>query len=186
MTTTSKTAQLVEELMLADDEKVVVQLLSDSGYWGDNSAWLPYGGNENNQSIIGGQQSDAFAALTEKIINSVDAYLIMACHLAGINPESAEAPESMDEAIRRFGHIFTGHSVGMRVREAYEKGVDQRELTELARKIAVVVTGEKGEPPCITIVDQASGPRQQPPAIAHLLGCIFVCNTLRTQFAYDT
>ena len=64
MTTTSKTAQLVEELMLADDEKVVVQLLSDSGYWGDNSAWLPYGGNENNQSIIGGQQSDAFAALT--------------------------------------------------------------------------------------------------------------------------
>ena len=135
MTTTSKTAQLARDLMLADDEKEVVQLLSSSGYWEDPSAWLPYGGQESNQSIIGSQQSDAFAALTEKIINSVDAYLIMACHLAGIDPESDAAPKSMDEAIRRFGHIFTGHSVGMRVREAYEKGVDQRELTELARKI---------------------------------------------------
>ena len=180
MTTTSKTAQLVEELMLADDEKVVVQLLSDSGYWGDNSAWLPYGGNENNQSIIGGQQSDAFAALTEKIINSVDAYLIMACHLAGIDPESAEAPESMDEAIRRFGHIFTGHSVGMRVREAYEKGVDQRELTELARKIAVVVTGEKGEPPCITIVDQASG--QSPDSFKNTFLSLVSGNKVRIRF----
>lgn len=180
MTTTSKTAQLVEELMLADDEKVVVQLLSDSGYWGDNSAWLPYGDNENNQSIIGGQQSDAFAALTEKIINSVDAYLIMACHLAGINPESAAAPESMDEAIRRFGHIFTGHSVGMRVREAYEKGVDQSELTELARKIAVVVTGEKGEPPCITIVDQASG--QSPDSFKNTFLSLVSGNKVRIRF----
>lgn len=141
--TTSKTSQLVRELMMADDEKVVVQLLSNGGYWEDDSAWLPYGGNENNQSIIGSQQSDAFAALTEKIINSVDAYLIMACLLSGIDPESDKAPKNMDEAIRRYGHIFTGHSVGMRVREAYEKGVDQRELTELARKIAVVVTGKK-------------------------------------------
>ncbi len=180
MTMTSKTAQLAKELMLADDEKVVVQLLSDSGYWGDNSAWLPYGGNENNQSIIGGQQSDAFAALTEKIINSVDAYLIMACHLAGIDPESAGAPESMDEAIRRFGHIFTGHGVGMRVREAYERGVDQGELTELARKIAVVVTGEKGEPPCITIVDQASG--QSPDSFKNTFLSLVSGNKVRIRF----
>lgn len=180
MTTTSKTAQLAKDLMLADDEKEVVQLLSTSGYWEDTSAWLPYGGQESNQSIIGSQQSDAFAALTEKIINSVDAYLIMACHLAGIDPESDLAPKSMDEAIRRFGHIFTGHSVGMRVREAYENGVDQRELTELARKISVVVTGEKGQPPCMTIVDQASG--QTPDSFKNTFLSLVSGNKVRIRF----
>jgi len=149
--------ELVLTLMRADDEKAVVDLLTTLGFWTDTAAWVPYGGNENNQSIIGSQQSDAFAALVEKIINSVDAYLIMACLLAGIDPESKAAPQTMDEAIKRFGHVFTGQSEGMRVREAYEKGVDARELTELARKIAVVVTGAKGEPPCMTIVDQACG-----------------------------
>ena len=180
MMTTSKTSQLVRELMMADDEKVVVQLLSNGGYWEDDSAWLPYGGNENNQSIIGSQQSDAFAALTEKIINSVDAYLIMACLLSGIDPESDKAPENMDEAIRRYGHIFTGHSVGMRVREAYEKGVDQRELTELARKIAVVVTGEKSQPPCMTIIDQATG--QAPDDFKNTFLSLVSGNKVRVRF----
>jgi len=149
--------QLVLALMRADDEKVVVALLTELGLWDDPTAWLPYGGNESNQSVIGSQQSNPFAALNEKIVNSVDAYLMMGVLLAGIDPESKAAPQTMDEAIKRFGHVFTGQTEGMRVREAYEKGVDQRELTELARKIAVVVTGEKGAPPCMTIIDQACG-----------------------------
>ena len=149
--------ELALTLMRADDERNVVSALVEFGVWDDALAWLPYGGNESNQSVIGSQQSDAFAALVEKIINSVDAYLIMACMLSGIDPESPEAPQTMDDAIKRFGHIFTGQTMGMRVREAYEKGVDSRELTELARKIAVVVTGEKGAPPCMTIVDTACG-----------------------------
>jgi len=149
--------ELALALMRADDEHDVVSILLQFGVWDDASAWLPYGGNESNQSIIGSQQSDPFSALVEKIINSVDAYLIMACLLAGIDPESPEAPQTMDEAIKRFGHIFTGQTTGMRVREAYEKGVSSRELTELAQKIAVVVTGAEGAPPCMTIVDTACG-----------------------------
>jgi hypothetical protein len=149
--------ELALALMRADDERDVVSILVNFGVWDNASDWLPYGGNESNQSVIGSQQSDAFAALVEKIINSVDAYLIMACLLAGIDPESSEAPQTMDEAIKRFGHIFTGQKTGMRVREAYEKGVSTRELTELARKIAVVVTGEQGAPPCMSIVDTATG-----------------------------
>jgi len=156
-TSTVEVRELALALMRADDERDVVSILVKFGVWDSASDWLPYGGNESNQSVIGSQQSDAFAALVEKIINSVDAYLIMACLLAGIDPESPEAPQTMDEAIKRFGHVFTGQTTGMRVREAYEKGVDSRELTELARKIAVVVTGEKGAPPCMSIVDTATG-----------------------------
>jgi hypothetical protein len=148
---------LAEELMRLEREQDVVDLLDTLGLWGDDTAWQPYGGNESNQSIIGTQQSDAFAALTEKIINCVDAYLIMACLLAGIDPESDLAPATMEEGVRRFGHLFTGQSEGVRVREAYEHGVDSRELTELARQIAVVVTGPKGGEPGISIIDQALG-----------------------------
>ena len=57
--------ELVLALMRADDEKVVVALLTDVGLWDDPTAWLPYGGNESNQSIIGSQQSNPFAALNE-------------------------------------------------------------------------------------------------------------------------
>ena len=157
---TSSTVEIRElalALMRADDERDVVSILVKFGVWDNASDWQPYGGEESNMSVIGSQQSDAFAALVEKIINSVDAYLIMACLLAGIDPESPEAPQTMDDAIKRFGHIFTGQTTGMRVREAYEKGVSSRELTELARKIAVVVTGEKGAPPCMSIIDTATG-----------------------------
>jgi len=149
--------KLTEALMLADDEETVVGLLTDANFWSDHSAWLPYGGSENNYSIIGGQQSDAFAALTEKTINCVDAYLMMECLLRGIDPESSSAPKTMDEAIKQFGFRFTGQRYGLRVREAHENGVDSKELTNLARKIAIVVTGKKNQPPCVTIVDQAIG-----------------------------
>lgn len=135
--------KLTEALMLADDEETVVGLLTDANFWSDSAAWLPYGGNENNYSIIGGQQSDAFAALTEKTINCVDAYLMMECLLRGIDPESSSAPKTMDEAIKQFGFRFTGQRYGLRVREAHENGVDSKELTDLARKIAIVVTGKK-------------------------------------------
>lgn len=157
MTNSKNIENLTLALMRADNELDVVMLLEKFGVWSDVSAWLPYGGMESNQSVIGVQQSDAFAALAEKIINSVDAYLIMACLLSGIAPDSPSAPQNMTEAVKRFGHRFAGHVEGMRVREALEMGVDQRELTELARKIAVVVTGERDMPPSMTIVDQASG-----------------------------
>ena len=78
--------ELALALMCADDERDVVSLLVKFGVWDNASAWLPYSGEESNMSVIGSQQSDAFAALVEKIINSVDAYLIMACLLAGIDP----------------------------------------------------------------------------------------------------
>ena len=53
-------------------------------------------------------------------------------------------------------------------------------MTELARKIAVVVTGEKGEPPCITIVDQASG--QSPDSFKNTFLSLVSGNKVRIRF----
>ncbi|MEL7668457.1 MAG: hypothetical protein AAGU73_09720, partial [Actinomycetota bacterium] len=64
------------DLLRSDSEQEVVRLLKTAGYWDDESAWLPYGDNENNFSTIGNQQASPDAALVEKLINSVDAMLM--------------------------------------------------------------------------------------------------------------
>ena len=68
----------------------------------DNKHWVPIGHNESNYGIIENQQSNPIAALVEKVTNSMDALLTKKCLEAGINPESDEAPNSMDEAIKIF------------------------------------------------------------------------------------
>ena len=67
-----------------------------------NENWVPIGNNESNYGIIENQQSNPIAALVEKVTNSMDALLTKKCLEAGINPESDQAPKSMDEAITRF------------------------------------------------------------------------------------
>src|SRR5437867_2758997 len=89
-------------LMQADSEEEVIRILRDASYWDNPDVWRYYGDNENNFSTIGNQQSRPDAALTEKIINSVDARLMSECLARGTNPESTSAPRSIREAVAAF------------------------------------------------------------------------------------
>ena len=60
-------AELCLALMRADPENEVVAVLTEAGYWYDPSRWRFFGDAENNFSTIGNQQSEAIAALVEKI-----------------------------------------------------------------------------------------------------------------------
>jgi hypothetical protein len=64
--------------------------------------WHPIDGNESNYGIIENQQSNPIAALVEKVTNSMDATLTKKCLERGIQPDSAQAPRSMEEAIDIF------------------------------------------------------------------------------------
>jgi hypothetical protein len=64
--------------------------------------WFPYGENEGSFGVIENQQASPIPALVEKITNSIDAILMRKCYEAGINPKSAAAPKSMEEAIKKF------------------------------------------------------------------------------------
>lgn len=64
--------------------------------------WVPIGGNESNYGIIENQQSNPIAALVEKVTNSVDAILTKKCLESGVQPDSPQAPRSMEEAIKSF------------------------------------------------------------------------------------
>lgn len=96
------TKSLCLQLIRADSEKEVIDILSQAGYWEDEKFWRFYSDYENNFNTIGNQQSSPDAALIEKIINAIDARLMNECLAKGIDPESPQAPQSIIEAVAVF------------------------------------------------------------------------------------
>lgn len=111
-----------------------------------NSQWWPYGNTESNFSIISTQSRDSVNALVEKIVNSIDAILMVECLKRGIDPKGQEAPKSMKEAMEHFFDIKDGDISSL----SYEK------RRSLAQKIRVVAQGSKDKPN-ISIIDLGEG-----------------------------
>jgi hypothetical protein len=97
-----QTQNLCLALLHAEEEQEVIEILKKHKLWDDPACWRYYGDNELNWSQAGGQQGRADFALNEKVINSIDAVLTRECLLAGIDPQSAEAPQSIREAVAKF------------------------------------------------------------------------------------
>ena len=139
----------------------VISTLEEIGVWDNPGCWRPFGDMENNWSTIGNQQSEAEAALVEKIVNSIDAMLMKECLIRGISPESFQAPRSIAEAMEEYFGIKGGKL----------QDLTQSERTKLAKSIILTATGDKpGENsgyPCITIVDCGEGqtPKKMPDTI---------------------
>jgi len=157
--TTSKIKQLALSLLRADSESEVIDLLKIEGYWDDPTVWRLYGDKEGNFATAGGQQSRPEAALVEKIINCVDARLLLECRLRGIDPESQVAPTSVRDAVAQF---FEGRrSEDDQAGTLLQWPASRR--TEESRAISISATGDrptqgrKTRRMCLTIVDQAEG-----------------------------
>lgn len=155
--------QLAMDLLHADREARVIEILTDAGLWQDEACWRLYGDDDNNFKTIGGQQARSDSALVEKIVNSVDARLMDACLLAGVKPDSADAPQTISKARKRF---FSG-----------------TDRTELAKGITLAVTGARTHQegmPCLTICDIGEG--QTPADIPDTFMSIDRKNKLRIPF----
>lgn len=165
-------------LMQANAEQEVINILTAAGYWEEKKVWRDYGDDENNFSTIGNQQSRPDAALTEKIINSVDAKLMSECMVRGTNPEGSEAPQSIREAIAAF---FDAHQSN-RSLAGRITGWSNTKRTEVARGITFSATGKmpKEGKPCFTISDNGEG--QTPEAMPLTLLSIRAKNKLRIPF----
>lgn len=94
--------QLFEKLFFAKTEQEIDKVINTYPNIFKKENWTPLGGSENNFGVIENQQSAPIAALIEKITNSIDAVLMKKCLEAGIDPKSAQAPKSMDEARTEF------------------------------------------------------------------------------------
>jgi hypothetical protein len=138
---------LFYKLLKAEDEVQVEHILDAAGYSLDQEdAWRPLGDFENNFATVANQQTEATAAMVEKIINAIDGVLMSECHRRGIDPEGAKAPRTMQEAVE----MFFG------VREGRLDNLSAEEQTALADAIQVVAVGEKSSP-CYLIIDQGEG-----------------------------
>ena len=94
---------LLESLLHAEHEDHVIEALNAAGYSvEDDNIWAPLGHNQGNFSVVGNQQENAAPAFIEKVVNSIDAVLMGECYRLEIDPESKEAPGSMQEAVERF------------------------------------------------------------------------------------
>jgi len=164
-------ATLFETLLHAEEESEVDVILRAAGYGLENeSAWRPLGDMENNFSTVGNQQTEATAALVEKLINGIDAVLMAECFRKGIEPEGPQAPLTMAKAV----HQFFG------VRDGLLSNVDSNKgLTELARNLNLVVVGSKSSPNYL-IVDAGEG--QTPDSFPDTFLSLNRSNKLRIPF----
>jgi hypothetical protein len=172
--------KLALDLMRADTEADVIEILKTAGFWEDMSAWRIFGDNENNYSTIGNQQATPEAAIVEKLINCIDARLILECLLAGINPEDADrAPKTIREAVARFFEK-NPNPTGVLAGRVGEWQDSRR--TEVARGITFAATGygTKEGKPSFTISDCGEG--QTPQRMPDTLLAYNRSNKLRTAF----
>ena len=157
-------------LLRADTEEQVIKLLKGAGFWDPPQLWRLFGDQEGNYATIGNQQSRPEAALVEKIINSVDARLLNACRMAGIDPQSATAPQTIPEAVTKFFPGYGGATLQEWAAAARKKEAEQ---------ITLAVTGAKRNP-CLTLVDRGEG--QTPAMVPTTFLSIGRSNKLRIPF----
>lgn len=163
---------LFEQLIRAENESEVERILDAAGYGLSNEVvWRPLGDNENNFATVGNQQTEATAALVEKIINGIDAVLMAECHRRKIDPEGEKAPRAMGEAVEQF----------FGVRDGRLENLTPSEQTALADKIQlqVVAVGDK-KSPCYLIIDGGEG--QTPRAFPDTFMSLSRSNKLRIPF----
>ena len=88
----------------AADVDAVIKGDDDARYWFDNPQnWLPYGGRPKNWDTVGNQQTNPVGAMVELVTNGIDAILLRKARDGGIeDSRSAQAPQSMFEAVKRF------------------------------------------------------------------------------------
>ena len=138
---------LCGRLLRAESEVEVEQVLKNAGYLADDpNLWQPFGGFGMNLNQINNQQSDATAALVEKLINSIDAVLMAECYQAGIDPKGAAAPRTMTEAVEQL----------FKVKDGRLENLSPIQRTELAERIHFVATGSRREPSYM-VVDSGEG-----------------------------
>jgi len=144
--------ELCMQLLAADSEDEVVRLLKEKDYWDDSKAWRLVGDREGNYSTIGNQQSRPEAALTEKVINAIDARLMKECLKIGVDPKSREAPKNIRDAV---GLFFKPEAIGKDACGAVADW-DTKYRREVSEGITVALTGNKRRP-CVTIADVGEG-----------------------------
>ncbi|NYA10816.1 hypothetical protein HZG65_25995 [Klebsiella pneumoniae] len=150
--TENQIKELTLKLVKAESEEDLEKILKEYKLW-DSSHWKYFGGRENNYSTIGNQQSDAIAALIEKVVNAGDAILIKECLKRGIVPKDEDkAPKSTKQALKEFFNIDDGDICRLTKEELRTMASDNILLVATSKDNKI-----KNYKPCISIIDNGEG-----------------------------
>lgn len=136
-----KLEDLFWQVFNCNGENDLHKIVTDDEYFKKSDNWYPYGGKKkddrSNFSTFLNQQDHSDAALIEKITNSIDALLLKRCKEEGIDPKSADAPQTMEEATDLFFDIPKG-DIGE---------LSNKDRAKMARdNIQIIATGDSGNP----------------------------------------
>ncbi|MGI2747631.1 hypothetical protein ACRS52_02490 [Bacillus cytotoxicus] len=107
--------QLLLQLLYTQTEEELKQIIDSHPQLRNPNNWHPYGGGRGNYSAFENQQSTAMGALVEKFTNALDAVLTRRCYELNIDPASAEAPQTMQEAVEMLFDAKEGYQAQIKV-----------------------------------------------------------------------
>jgi hypothetical protein len=167
------------ELISADAEEEIVEILKKRGLWDNPDLWRYYGDDELNWNRAGNQQARSDFAVNEKLVNTIDSRLMLECMLSGLQPEDSKAPQSMREAVNRF--IEKTWAGTLKVSGGRIEEWPPKFRTQIAEGISVFVTGPKGQKPSVNVADLGEG--HTPEAFPETLLSLGKHNKIRVNFA---
>lgn len=144
------------ELIQADSVEDLQAILKDDEakeWFDDPQHWAPYGKREKNWDTVGNQQTNPVGALTEIVINGIDAILLRKARENGLlDFRASDAPQSMPDAVKRFfPHVLEGKIALL----------EPEQRTELARQCLQVgvrrAHRKNHQFPTYTVVDAGDG-----------------------------
>ncbi len=158
MTKKLDTRALALELLYAESEATVEEIIRRTPEMSDGKNWRLLDGRDTNFNITSNQASDGGKALTELMTNMVDAVLMKHALAKGIDPKGPNAPLSMYDAVDKLIKPMQGGKL---------INLDEKDpfLADFALKNLVIgVTGggktRRSGLPCYTFADNGEG---QPP-----------------------
>ncbi len=158
------------QLIAATTQEEVRDLINKHPFF-KSCKWVPYGDQPNNAGTIKAQAPDPIGALVEKITNGIDALLTRMCWDSGVDPTSPSAPQSQNEAIKK----YFGENVA-------NFNLSDKEVRELASKTVRILGEGTTEKPTISVVDLGEG--QHPKDFSKTFLSIGGSNKIKIKFAH--
>lgn len=162
--------EILLKLLSATTQEEVTDLINTHLFF-KNSKWVPYGNQENNAGTIKAQSPDPVGALVEKITNGIDALLTRMCWDKKIDPISQLAPQSQNEAVRK----FFGEKVAN-----FE--LSDKEVREIAAKTVRIIGEGTADKPTFSVIDSGEG--QHPKDFSKTFLSIGGSNKIKIRFAH--
>jgi len=149
-----KTKDICLRLLEAESEAEALAVLAAVSEISDPKNWQPLDRRETNFNVTSNQASDGGKALTELMTNMVDAVLMKAAKVHGVDPKSKAAPQTMYAAVDKFiKNLHGGKLVNLDHRDPWLKDFAQKNLV-------IGITGARSKAaglPCYTFVDNGEG-----------------------------